>query len=95
MNWGFNIEFDNGYEISVKWGGGNYCDNHMHDLQDQFSKRDSCAGWESKTAEIAMFNGNGWLDPETMQVIPDGGTDVKGHVDVAGVLDYMNRLAAL
>ena len=90
MNWGFNWEFPNGYTISVKWGAGNYGDNHMEPFD-----RGTCKGWESTTAEIAMFKGGDWLDPETMEVIPNGGNDVKGWLTVSEVLDYMNRLAAL
>lgn len=39
-NKGFRMTFDNGFNVSVQWGAGNYCDNHwdcgfdkMHDWQ--------------------------------------------------------------
>ena len=70
-NKGFRIGFNNGFEISVQWGPGNYC-----------AKRDTDFGepkeqnfWESRNAEIAIFDKDdsmislgentveGWLTP--------------------------------
>lgn len=51
---GFWIHLNNGYVVSVQWGGGTYSDNH-----DTFDYRD--ISMESKTAEIAVINPAGEL----------------------------------
>ena len=72
-NKGFRMEFDNGFEISVQWGPGNYCERKDED----FDKPQEERFWESRTAEIAIFNSkddsmvtlgedkvDGWLTPD-------------------------------
>ena len=72
-NKGFRMEFDNGFEISVQWGPGNYCERKDED----FDKPQEERFWESRTAEIAIFdskddsmitlgkdNVDGWLTPD-------------------------------
>jgi hypothetical protein len=74
-NKGFRMKFDNGFSISVQWGIGNYCEkkNLGATLGDE-RKEDF---WESKTAEVAVFDNNndmlsigneeaviGWLSPD-------------------------------
>ena len=49
---GFRMGFKNGFEISVQWGPGNYCERKDED----FDKPQEERFWESRTAEIAIFN---------------------------------------
>ena len=70
---GFRMGFENGFEISVQWGPGNYCERKDED----FNKPQEERFWESRTAEIAIFNSkdnsmitlgkdnvDGWLTPD-------------------------------
>ena len=70
---GFRMGFKNGFEISVQWGPGNYCERKDED----FNKPQEERFWESRTAEIAIFdskddsmitlgkdNVDGWLTPD-------------------------------
>ena len=72
-NKGFRMTFENGFEISVQWGPGNYCERKDED----FNKPQEERFWESRTAEIAIFdskddsmitlgkdNVDGWLTPD-------------------------------
>ena len=54
-NKGFRMGFDNGFEISVQWGPENYCERRDHTDFDQPRKEKF---WESKSAEIAIFDTN-------------------------------------
>ena len=49
---GFRMGFENGFEISVQWGPGNYCERKDED----FDKPQEERFWESRTAEIAIFD---------------------------------------
>ena len=70
---GFRMGFKNGFEISVQWGPGNYCERKDED----FDKPQEERFWESRTAEIAIFDSkddsmvtlgedkvDGWLTPD-------------------------------
>ena len=72
-NKGFRMGFENGFEISVQWGPENYCEKKDHT---DFNKPINERFWESRTAEIAIFdskdnsmitlgkdNVDGWLTP--------------------------------
>ena len=72
-NKGFRMTFENGFAISVQWGPGNYCEKKDED----FDKPQEERFWESRTAEIAIFdskddsmitlsenNVDGWLTPD-------------------------------
>ena len=65
QNKGFRMKFDNGFEISVQWGTMNYCEkkNLMAEYKDEMKE----PIWESKSAEIAVFNDEG--------MVPIGGDD--------------------
>ena len=65
QNKGFRMKFDNGFEISVQWGTMNYCEkkNLMAEYKDEMKE----PIWESKSAEIAVFNEEG--------IVPIGGDD--------------------
>ena len=75
QNKGFGITFQNGFTISVQWGTFNYCEKK--NLETDIGEEMKTNRWESKNAEIAIFNkdnemvsiGNhdeviGWLSPD-------------------------------
>ena len=53
-NKGFRMTFKNGFAISVQWGPGNYCERQDEDFDQPMKER----FWESKSAEIAIFDTN-------------------------------------
>ena len=55
-NKGFRMTFENGFSISVQWGPENYCDRKN---EEDFDKPMKERFWESKSAEIAVFNKEG------------------------------------
>ena len=71
QNKGFGITFQNGFGVSVQWGTGNYCEkkNLGADIDEEMKTK----RWESRTAEIAVFNDKG--------IVPVG-----EHDDVIGWL---------
>ena len=85
---GINITYPNGWQISVQWGPGNYCDHqHPASLED-YDAPSKTDRWESATAEIAIFNADGgWHTPEGW------GDTVKGYLSTAQVLHWMNYTA--
>ena len=50
---GVNITFENGWQVSVQWGPGNYSDNYDSNDYELPQKQDF---WSSKTAEIAVWS---------------------------------------
>jgi hypothetical protein len=58
-NRGFCLKFENGYNISVQWGKGNYCSNR--DMEEFVPKGSN----ESATAEVLVFSD----DPEKDNLI--------------------------
>ncbi len=84
---GFQIKFENGWTVSVKWGVGNYCDHHgsLWDLN-----RDAYVGAAgSTTAEIAAFDANKkFYDFE-------GGETVKGWATPAEVAEFISFVASM
>jgi hypothetical protein len=81
---GIRLKFDNGYELSIQWGPGNYCDNHSLDIIRDETKAGEIG---STTAEIAIFKG------EIMLPFDDGDT-VLGYVPLNEVLDWINKVRA-
>lgn len=60
MRKGFHMTFKNELEVSVQWGAGNYCDNHVpKDMDFTFSK-----DAKSSNAEIAVIYKGKFLDPQ-------------------------------
>lgn len=94
---GFHIQFDNGYTVSVQFGGGNYCDNY-HRLQIGTEGRDGvdvrCAdaetavwGRDGRMLEMDYIEGTGWVG--------EGGTDaVQPRQSPARVLELMQWAAS-
>ena len=55
-NKGFQMVFENGFRISVLWGGGNYCQRKE---DGEYSEPMKTEFWESTSSEIAVFNKDG------------------------------------
>ena len=101
MGKGVNIQFDNGWAISIQWGPGNYCSNEdlstlpgdegITDWFSQYGKKGS------SDAEIAVFNPSKGMI--ALNGVPhcfddDGYADtVKGRLTPNQVLDVMNWVA--
>ena len=64
-NKGFRMNFENGLTISVQWGTMNYCEKK--NLGTKYKDEMKEPIWESKTAEIAVFNDEG--------IVPVGDSD--------------------
>ena len=101
-NKGFHLDLLNGVTVSVQLGPGNYCDsdcsNAAFDAPNEAMGSDE--NWGSNTAECAAYltGGNGleWVAvPGFTGPIGDDDSDtfyddVVGHLDVQGVLDFIN-----
>jgi len=82
-NKGFRIKFSNGYAVSVQWGPENYCERKSYNDINPREERT----WNSKTAEIAVFN------PSDGFVSIGDGDVVRGWVtpdDVAEVMSIVS-----
>jgi len=84
-NKGFHIEFDNGYTVSVQFGGGNYCDNYDFPIGKERDGR----GMKSSNAEVAVLK----PDRELME-LPEFGDAVAPRQTVAQILEWLNKVAA-
>ena len=68
QNKGFGMTFDNGFTISVQWGTENYCEHRNLDIDfDDLPNPKENNRWESRSAEIAVFNDTG--------IVPVGNSD--------------------
>lgn len=88
-NRGFQIVFENGWEVSVQFGTSNYCSRR--DLSANFENEMSRMFTESATAEVAVY------DPHGNMVIPDFEDDsdtVVGWADTENALRIMNWAAS-
>ena len=81
-NKGFRMGFDNGFEISVQWGPGNYCERKDED----FNKPQEERFWESCNAEIAVIDTNNRMqENSTAGMILLGRDTVEGWVSAVQV----------
>ena len=60
-NKGFGMTFDNGFTISIQWGTMNYCEKK--NLMAEYKGEIKEPIWESKSAEIAVFDTEGEIVP--------------------------------
>mgnify|MGYP003120393475 CR=1 FL=1 len=49
---GFNLTFNNGWQVSVQWGPGNYCDRR----EDDRDLPGNNEYWSSSNAEVAVWH---------------------------------------
>jgi hypothetical protein len=82
---GFHIEFENGYNVSVQFGAGNYCSNHSFD----YDKSQEVAAKGSNTAEVAVWAKDG----EMIAHKSFDGDTVGGYKSPADVLKLLNWAA--
>ena len=76
-NKGFRMTFKNGFAISVQWGPENYCERQDEDFDQPMKER----FWESKSAEIAVFNTNNKMqENSSVGMISLGRDTVEGWV---------------
>ena len=80
---GFQIELDNGYELSVMIGAGNYSDNYDMNPTGEMAK-----AIESSTAEIAVIH-NGLMLP----LDEDGGSTVIGYVPTSVIPSLLEAIS--
>ena len=52
---GVNITFENGWQVSVQWGPGNYCERK----EDDYDSPENSEYWSSNSAEIAVWSKEG------------------------------------
>ena len=78
---GFHMSFENGLMVSVQFGAGNYCENHMD--MDFFSNKD----WASSDAEVAIWHKD-HIEPQDWISVNYFLTDAygEGHGGVCGYL---------
>lgn len=81
---GFHIQFENGWTVSVQFGGGNYGENYNFPIGEQRTKRLP----PSSRAEIAAWDRN-----KRCHEFSHG--TVEGWQTPAQVLAFMNMIAAL
>ena len=74
---GFSIRFNNGVVVSVQFGPHHHCSNQGKDvLDDKHTKHGiEVDRYTCDNAEVAIFNGNGWLTKE----FKDSGDDVLSY----------------
>ena len=81
-NKGFQISFNNGYTVSVQFGGGNYCSNRDLPMKDWGKSVP-----DSDTAETALMTKDGFVEYQ--------GDDVQGHMTPKCVLELLNYAEGL
>ena len=74
---GFRMGFENGFEISVQWGPGNYCEKKDADFNEPKKQN----FWESCSAEIAIIDSkNRNQESSSIGMISLGPDTVEGWV---------------
>ena len=88
---GFVMTFENGWEISVQWGPGNYCSTRYDELMKDTNPWDGKHyNYQSRTAEIAVTH----KDHKDYYPLSDH-DDVKGWVQTEEVAEYIQWTAQL
>lgn len=83
---GFHIKFDNGWTVSVQFGGGNYCANYDDNISDNAWRESGKKG--GLTVEVAAFD-----EKHNWHKFKDGDT-VSGYNSPQQVLEFINIVAA-
>ena len=87
-NKGFHITFKNGVTVSVQFGIGNYCQHHNSDIKIGVEKE--FRKWESKNAEVAIWNKNGeWITKKCPYLDVAEYDDVAGYVSTDEIIDVL------
>ena len=90
-NKGFQLQFTNGYTVSVQFGPGNYCDVRDANLDPESDR------WSSQTAEVAAFLTDGVKGSHIDYISIDGFTsnDVTGWLSTDEVVEFISKVAAI
>jgi hypothetical protein len=105
-NKGFHLDLPNGVTVSVQWGPGNYCDSDCSNAGFDAPRKamDGDKHWGSNLAECAAYvtgsdlswvavpGFTGPIGDDDHEVYYD---DVVGHLNVQGVLDFINAASQL
>ncbi len=83
---GFHVTFENGYTVSVQFGGGGYCENYDEPIGDDDWRKQGARG--SCNAETAVWG------PDGNMISMDGDDTVQGYQGPAEVLALMNWAAS-
>ena len=105
-NKGFHLDLLNGVTVSVQLGPGNYCDSDVSNAAFDAPKKaiDGDDHWGSNTAECAAYitgSNLSWVAvPGFTGPIGEDDSDtfyddVVGHLNVQGVLDFINLASQL
>ena len=91
-NRGFQIQFSNGWTISVQFGPGNYCERQGLEYDAPLKER----VWKSETAEVAAWDKEGrWYDFDNEVMLETNHTDVTGWVDTNKVAFYIDLISTM
>lgn len=83
---GFHVTFENGWTVSVQFGGGNYCENHYDPIGREAEEWEKSGKRGCPNAEVAAWGPDG--------VMIDLGSDtVRGWQTPAAVLALLNAAA--
>lgn len=82
-NRGFQIQFDNGYTVSVQFGPGNYSSNYNLSMLDNINKP-----MTATLAETALIAPDG-------SFVAYKDDDVQGYQDAASVLELLDYASKL
>ena len=88
QNSGFQMVFQNGYTISVQYGPRNYCERRDSNDSGPITPAELGAlRWESKDAEIAIWNSDKvWYEFEN-------GEEVKGWCSPDEVAEWIGKVS--
>ena len=97
-NKGFHMKLPNGVTVSVQWGPGNYCSKRYAGSAtlDTYMDPLSHTKWHSKTAEVMAWTDETYANGIRVKGVEYDSSDyVIGHLDVAQVIDFINKAAEM
>lgn len=92
-NMGFHLKFENGYRISVQWGGMNYGSNRHKQYPSNNSTTAEVAIWDSADKPVRMIH-KGNRANRIIELSPDG-EDTLGWINTDDVVTLMGMVASI
>ena len=100
QNKGFGITFQNGFGVSVQWGTMNYCEKK--NLGADGDEEMKTPRWESRTAEIAIYKDQkfvdlgddqviGWLSADEVAKIIEGVSSAESSDEIINEIKKLKR----
>lgn len=92
---GIHIKFENGYEVSIQFGWGDYCSNRDENPPhnyDYLNHQQTLGKQGSYTAEVAIINSTGAFDSK--QILAHG-DEVEGWCSPERVVEILKQVADL